>query len=891
MSSSPGLPSVGGLIQKKASVLRTGSRATPIPQNESSSFTTAANLFRNPSFDASIELDEFRLEEGAAKSTKRKVQKPTGKENITDGKQVTKTSRKATAQKDGALDETIQDQKARKARAKKVEIDENGNPLPKPAPKPRTKKAAPTVDKDGIVKEKAPRKSRAKKVEEDVGEGAAAKEKPARKPRAKKSDGTQTVIQKDLVTKSSVSKVDKTISKTADTTSRHFSTTVIDDPFEDSLDHGLAPALRRRSNWTPPPPTLDSALLDLTTPGEQSDCVTTPGRSKTLELGGNAFSDLLGSFKFNNVQNATIKQLTDGAGTRKRKLIELVKSDGSETTSKVEKALKKKATKKKARTITGLATSAYAPEEEEAEEPAPILQYFAYQSTDRWTSDGFKIPPKPRSKSPVKKPGKGAAAESTLLSPESALKQVKDQDFVFGTSSQLAREHSPGFLRDIHTAMRASNEANDDDPFADTPLGTTSASSINSKELPAPKRKLWSAAARDVSGELMDVEIINMVESPVLPKQNEKLENEEPLPLIEDDIDFWHDIDQSPVQLPSASQPQQRVVGPVEVAIRNLLSSSPSGSPKQSAPSPKTSQKSKQSTTPTKSAKTTPKPSPQRTKALKAGMPDFTAYTTAQLEKRINDYHFKPIKSRDRMITLLETCWKGKQDLALKASEAEATASSSQVKASQPVKVKVVSSSQTQVTSPKRPRGRPRKDSTLISPSKPKYKTSTVEYLELDSDTPLSQIRTPRKSQFKRKEPKEDISDSDTPPRPSPPRRHPSKIRSIPLPLQSSSATDVDVSPNLSPKSSEVRLFKYITRAITKAPRSTDPKDPSWHEKILLYDPIVLEDLTVWLNTGGLEKVGWDDEVEPKEVKKWCESKSICCLWKENLRGGARSRY
>jgi hypothetical protein len=52
-----------------------------------------------------------------------------------------------------------------------------------------------------------------------------------------------------------------------------------------------------------------------------------------------------------------------------------------------------------------------------------------------------------------------------------------------------------------------------------------------------------------------------------------------------------------------------------------------------------------------------------------------------------------------------------------------------------------------------------------------------------------------------------------------------------------------------------------------------------------------LEDLTVWLNTGALEKAGWDGEVDPKEVKKWCESKSICCLWKENLRGGTRSRY
>jgi hypothetical protein len=105
-------------------------------------------------------------------------------------------------------------------------------------------------------------------------------------------------------------------------------------------------------------------------------------------------------------------------------------------------------------------------------------------------------------------------------------------------------------------------------------------------------------------------------------------------------------------------------------------------------------------------------------------------------------------------------------------------------------------------------------------------------------------------------------------------------------------STDLEIdSPSLSPTSSQARLFTYITRAIKSAPPSKDPQKPSWHEKILLYDPIILEDLTVWLNTGALGKVGWDAEVEPKEVKKWCEGRSICCLWRENMRGGSRSRY
>ena len=58
-----------------------------------------------------------------------------------------------------------------------------------------------------------------------------------------------------------------------------------------------------------------------------------------------------------------------------------------------------------------------------------------------------------------------------------------------------------------------------------------------------------------------------------------------------------------------------------------------------------------------------------------------------------------------------------------------------------------------------------------------------------------------------------------------------------------------------------------------------------------MYDPIVLEDLASWLNTVGLGKIGVDEEVGAMEVRAWCEEKGICCLWKENLKGGGRGRY
>ena len=60
---------------------------------------------------------------------------------------------------------------------------------------------------------------------------------------------------------------------------------------------------------------------------------------------------------------------------------------------------------------------------------------------------------------------------------------------------------------------------------------------------------------------------------------------------------------------------------------------------------------------------------------------------------------------------------------------------------------------------------------------------------------------------------------------------------------------------------------------------------------MLMYEPIILEDLTAWLNTEGLNRIDEDNEVSPEQVKAWCEGRSVCCLWRENLRGGARARW
>ena len=563
-------------------------------------------------------------------------------------------------------------------------------------------------------------------------------------------------------------------------------------------------------------------------------------------------TDLFENFGYNDERDRAVPdRIIDQPWTKKRKLIELVSTNNIAVVPTMTKA---KAAKTKPRTITELATSAYAADVNEDDPdllPAPLLQYFSHEDSPsvekiRGTTDGFKLPPKPRSKSPVKtsskasKAKKGTAQAPILLSPQTALKRVEKQEFVFGTSSQLAREDSPTLLRDLQQAMRASNQV--EDPFADI-IGNLSPSKSASPtergtEVYMAKRNLWAEASRGVEGALIDIETVDMSESPQVSTsskpsvpasgQHDIAPGSKSIPVD----DEWHDLDadETPVnEINQVVEPPPSRVGPVEAAIRLELSS-----PAQSNEARKTSSP--------KAATLFSKPPakanvpPEQTSAPQK--PDYGSYPNAKLAKEIASYHFKPVKGRDQMISLLEKCWEGRQ------------------------KVPANSTGKAQESG--------------ISTS--------------DSIKPLALRQTPKKQRKKASPIPEEIYDSDSPLTPSPPRRR-NRVRTPPLPLQLSVSEDPDLSLVLSPTSQQLRLHKHITRAITTAPPSKDPKNPSWHEKILLYDPIVLEDLATWLNTGALEKVGWDGEVGPQEVKRWCLEKSICCLWRENLRGEARSRY
>jgi hypothetical protein len=172
-------------------------------------------------------------------------------------------------------------------------------------------------------------------------------------------------------------------------------------------------------------------------------------------------------------------------------------------------------------------------------------------------------------------------------------------------------------------------------------------------------------------------------------------------------------------------------------------------------------------------------------------MPDFSAYTTAQLAKEIASYRFKPVKNRDQMITLLEKCWEGKNRIALGAlgtnvlsqppieSSKPAAPASSQISAAPQNGREEDHEKIVQQRLRKGKVGRPKK-------------STTVEFLEWIVIHHSHRSRTPKKSKKKGKEVAEDISDSDT--EPSPPRPFLTSIsnQNPPLPLKLSTDLEID---------------------------------------------------------------------------------------------------
>ncbi|ODA79389.1 hypothetical protein RJ55_04982 [Drechmeria coniospora] len=728
----------------------------------------------------------------------------------------------------------------------------------------------------------------------------------------------------------------------------------------------LEPAMSRRADWTPPTNKVP-LILHSNSPGpEDGPC----SQNRSAEL----FENLVGAYKCNDEARPEVVAMSDEASgfLKKRKRIELVPIEPAmeECPKALASPAKQKAAKKKARTITGLATAAYRP----PSQAAAVVESEQQSSKVVDTDTGKRKGRKRASKASKKKP---APPKPILLSPESALRQVAGQEFLFGTSSQLARDQSPSQLRKFQTNSRQRNQLD----------CITLESPVNSDAIePSEHRQsLWDAAARDADGDLFDAEMRNFADGsqrlpvpededpfgyvqgteeaiglPHLPAEKDGRDDDsfanlsDILPTAQskavdvvddgraddsfvnlsdilraapskavcvvDDDSFAHLSD----ILSAAPSKAVRVVDDDRaddsfVNLSDILPATPSKAvdvvdddsyfsvgnlaagtlrydgcanavgERQRAHVPQEGEEEKLGAE--AAAAAAEQAELEATTVLAGPRPSYEQLSDAQLAKQVARYGFKPIKKRTAMIALLQQCWQGAPRTTL-GSRAASTSTAN------PAKRGAASAPAPAATTPeKRRRGRPRKTSAsdgaaqepppsaqpTASPKRPRGRPKK----EADAPwTPQRTLRCPKAAAVVMEIPDSEAeSGSDG-------NSSPEAIFSpAAVDLALSVEDDTETSLATSPTDQQRILFSHIAKAVTTAPRTTDPANPSWHEKILLYDPIVLEDLTAWLNSGQLTRVGYDGEARVGEVKRWCESKSICCLWRVNLRGRERKRY
>lgn len=421
-------------------------------------------------------------------------------------------------------------------------------------------------------------------------------------------------------------------------------------------------------------------------------------------------------------------------------------------------------------------------------------------------------------------------SEFTVLSPEAAVKALDEQDLVFGTCSQLEREESPSSLRDMQTAIRDSEAS----------MHSEHRTQSSSFEL-GSTRNLWSVAARDSEGSLVQAEMLNMVDisnTPNVPPKNKCLREKQRLECFE----LESESEQESVPREKTSMSDK---GPAEHESLPISQQTEAHAGKSGKDISKTVES--------------------------FPMPQYSGFTDAELAKQVAAYGFKPLKSRQKMIDLLQKCWEAKHGPSSKSGQVD--------------KQEDLPASTMQPTVP----GRKIKTAT-----KPNLKSKQVfsEGKKKDPSTTSTKRNTKKQTRSTTRapaQPVEVIEDSEEEVIPSPSRLQTRYTSGSPTDSQPLPISKGPQSPTRSSRADPSRRTSLpdLASQITKAVRaqshslSSDRARPSWHEKILMYDPITLEDFAAWLNIEGFGLVGEDREVSAGSVREWCESKGICCCWKK----------
>lgn len=913
LSSSPSFPDLQELIatktRPKPQVLRSGSAAASIPPNANTAFTSASDLLRNAcatgddSFDVIDEPDPPVATKAPAKRGRKTVKEP-------------KAPKELKATKSG---------KSSKRVSKEIIV----------------------LSSDGVS---PPFARHADPIEAETGNGTAVtadafqnnectplQAKPWKKFKSPTSpDLKETREEETACTNVSTKKAKSQSRKNQpETISRHFDKGKKPETFEpeklvtrEKRSKAVTPeptnlefAVQRRMDWTPPKPdTLTSRpspdpfdtqeVLTLTNPDEDGLRAT------------DLFKSLRDTYGHKSVDAAmaTVPEQRTAQVLGKRKVIEMASVNLASKPSggREPPPAKVKAVKKKPRTITELATAAYAPkvDEELSGKDDSLLEYFPVEDPTNKTTKSATAKGKGKASKVAKSKKAAAPKKPVLLSPQSAMRQSAAQDFVFGTSSQLAREKSPTFLRNLHAAMKASTINEEDDPFA----------SPSNQELPHAKLRgkgLWSVSARDEEGEVVNVEVVDMINSPALPQDDAILDPWTQLPPETGSAETATadssviELDSRPIATGLDTSSEAPVPKPHFFMTQKMtINAAAAISPKHISDElfPMVTELLEDEMPPPSNQQQTQEPardSPSSKKSASAqkSRPKYETFTDVKLAKEISRFGFKAVKSRTGMIALLDQCWKRTNQISV----AGASFSTSSILASPKRKQADGDSKMSTKSTPpaKKPRGRPKKtaeaDNVVAETSTENLHTSPQKKIGRPRKDAAAAARTTSSTRLASKSkagpstPKRKrataqaelvVGDSDFDSEMEASASSPEQIFSPPgVNADETIGDDTEVSLNLSPTAQQSTLFRYITTAVTSAPRTTDPVNPSWHEKMLMYDPVILEDLTAWLNSGELTKLGYDDEVSPSDVKKWCESRSICCLWKGNWHGKERKRF
>lgn len=609
------------------------------------------------------------------------------------------------------------------------------------------------------------------------------------------------------------------------------------------------PAIRRRRDWTPPPP--DTIVLNSGSSAAAAETWSSPRNASAKQKQYAVFMNLRDSFTCKDDEASTPNLAARPVGEKDdaltaRRAIEMVPAGDSAPSP-----VKQKAPKRKARTITELAVAAYAtPSSVDDNVSVPVAVTKGRAATGKTAGRAKEAvinPGLPLTKARKgikarpKEKAKRGACQAVLLSPQSAMAESSAQDFVFGTSSQLAGDESPTFLRALHTAIRSSNQQDQQD------AGLFDVDSVDlSSRTTTTHPRLWAVGAR-MDGKLTFDNVVD----------------------LEDDISFPEDpeaIVRAQQAVEARIQLEELETGIAEKASEPpKLSSGRAGAKKKVPALPPPESKRPVSASPPRQAERSLSQD-QKTVQPKNARPNYETLTTTQLTTQVASYGYKPIRERKAMVALLSQCWEAQNQPPTKAFHTSASDSTA---------------------APASPAAKRKK---IVATAK---KASGSRLVEAAAAAPpnagmVTQTRAQR-SAAKARPPVFEIRDSESDGRLSlsPELPSSSPVSQDDLAMDATD-DDADMSLAETPTGEESELFALITRAVATTPRTKDPASPSWHEKILLYDTIILETFTAWLNDGQLAVMGYTDTVTTAQAKKWCESKSVCCTMKYSLHGKER---